>query len=237
MKLVHIYGPFYVHAYGFFILLGLISAYFLLYFHSKRIRFISYDQLNDIFCIGIIAAIAGGKISYLLQYKTYTNVWYDFFALWQGGFTILGSIIGVALAVPLYLRLHNLPIAPLAALASLVAPLIQSLGRIGCFFAGCCYGNALFFVPIQLISSCLLLILFAILYYMDRTQAADENIVFAYLIGASAERFLIDFFREDKVFLNNTFLHLFSVNQWLALAICLVTVCCMMARNKRYEFI
>ena len=63
------------------------------------------------------------------------------FKFWYGGLTYYG---GFLLVVPLglwFLRHYNLPQWKVSDLAAFCIPLGIGFGRLGCFFAGCCFGD------------------------------------------------------------------------------------------------
>lgn len=61
-------------------------------------------------------------------------------SLMTGGRVFLGGLLGGALAVVVAARVLRLPIAALADAAAPALPLGHAIGRLGCFFGGCCYG-------------------------------------------------------------------------------------------------
>ena len=85
----------------------------------------------------------------------------------------------------------------------------HSLGRVGCFFAGCCYGKETDsclgvkfpnlphpVYPTQLYEAAFLLILFAVCSYLLLRRKFRHNMT-VYLIGYGIFRFLIEFIRGD----------------------------------------
>lgn len=60
---------------------------------------------------------------------------------WQGGWVFLGGVLGAIPASALYLRLSKTSQAAGFALLATALPLGHALGRIGCWFRGCCHGK------------------------------------------------------------------------------------------------
>lgn len=58
-----------------------------------------------------------------------------------GGFVFYGGLLGAILGVWIYCRQYKVPFQPLLDIFAPVIPLAHGFGRIGCFFAGCCYGK------------------------------------------------------------------------------------------------
>ena len=242
-ELVHIWGPFSINTFGLFIALGLI-VFTILVLQDKRARcLVTTEQFLNIFSIGFIAAIAGGRILYVLTaWQTLATFW-DAFAIWTGGFSVLGALLGVLAVIPWFLRTKNIPILPFLDLVATYIPLAQSIARWGCFFAGCCYGmptsgpfgmvcpeplddrlHGLKLHPTQLYSSAVLLGIFLILYFIIKPRATKPGqLTCAYLFLMSIERFAVDFWRADREFISIS--STFSVAQIIAIAIAFGALC------------
>jgi len=123
---------------------------------------------------------------------------------WQGGF-IFGFASGLW-----YVRKKKLA---LLTILDLVAPYIalgQAIGRIGCFFNGCCYGRevswGIYFPthqaqlhPTQLYSATGLFVIFLLLKNVRRRLKTPGLLLVLYLMLASQLRFVIEFFRADNI--------------------------------------
>lgn len=238
-ELLHIYGPFAIRSYGLMIALGLLVFILLLKRHPKYKALHLGDKIIDISIIGILAGLVGGRLLYTVSEPDMIHSIADFFSFWQGGFSILGCILGVLFTVPWYLRYLKVPMVPLLDLIALHAPLLQSISRLGCFFAGCCYGEVtslpwgviytdpqstaplgICMHPTQLYSSLLLLLIFMVMYFLlQYLFTIPGQLIALYLILVSFERFIVDFWRADRTFspaIVNTGI---SLNQWIALGI------------------
>lgn len=238
--LLPLWGSLGIQSYGLIIALGVIIFYWMV---SKDPRYKKYhvqSHFNTILTLGIVAGILGGKLLYTLTEPDVTHYVSEFFNIWSGGFSILGSVLGIFITLVLYLRYVKLPIIPLCDLFALYAPLLQSISRIGCFFAGCCYGIpttvpwAVLYSdpqsvaplhvcihPTQLYSAFLLAAFFCVLYFWgQRYLRKPGQILAAYLIFIATERFVVDFWRADRVF--TKIFPIFSVNQIIAFALIVI---------------
>jgi prolipoprotein diacylglyceryltransferase len=69
----------------------------------------------------------------------------DFLKLWDGGLVLYGAVFGATLGFLAYhhffLRKQNVSVWKLLDVIAPCAALGIALGRIGCLFTGCCYGN------------------------------------------------------------------------------------------------
>ena len=209
--LLHIYGPFAIHSFGFMIILGLILTLYLLDRDKKLQKIVTHQQLATIINVSLISGVVGGRIWYLITNASDLNHWTDSFMVWNGGLSILGAVIGILTGISIYLRSQKLPILSLLDRFSLYAPLLQSISRFGCFFAGCCYGlptnlpwaveyiNSESLAPLhvlihptQIYSSLLLFLSFVVLYFFDqRKHNKTGQILALYIMLSTAERFIV----------------------------------------------
>jgi phosphatidylglycerol---prolipoprotein diacylglyceryl transferase len=238
-ELFHLYGPFSIYSYGLFIAIGLCTIIMLMQADRRFIQLHIAPHFNALITVGILSGIVGGRVWYTLTEPDAARTLTDFLAYWQGGFSILGCVIGICITLPIFLYRYRIPVLPFLDFVAIYAPLVQSISRIGCLCAGCCYGlpsNALWAIkysdpdssapigvylhPTQLYSSFLLLIIFCLMYWVLQYRGKlPGQLLGCYLMLSSMERFFVDFWRDDQTFFAHPLLRCFSVNQWLALAI------------------
>lgn len=218
-RLLHIYGPLWVQSYGVMIVLGFLLFLFCAYNDSRRARLIDSDTFFNVIFVGLVSAVVGGRLLFMIsEWSSFSNPWIDMFYLWQGGFVVLGAIIGVVIAVPIYLKIHSVKVFKFLDIAVLYGPLMQSVGRIGCLFAGCCYGahaeNFIFSIvfndpvgfapigvalhPTQIYMSLLSFSIFIILFSLKRFLQKPGQSFFLYLVLESIARIVVDFWRGDR---------------------------------------
>ena len=83
-------------------------------------------------------AIIGARLYYCIFNGV--NSFIEVFEIWRGGLAIYGGVIGGFLGVLLCSVVKKIPLSKCCDLAAPCLILGQSIGRIGCYFAGCCYG-------------------------------------------------------------------------------------------------
>ncbi len=219
-RILHIYGPLWIHSYGVMIAVGFLVFLWLTYNHPKRIQLVSGEQYLNVVFLGLLAGIIGGRLLFVFtEWEHFLHSPLEIFALWEPGFTVLGSIIGVLIAVPMYLVYHRIKPLQLMDLACQYAPLMQAIARSGCLLAGCCYGkiaadlpwsitfsNPDGFAPLHfplhptqiylgLASFCIFIVV-TIIAQTNKTRPGQ--ISFIYLILESISRFTLDFWRGDR---------------------------------------
>ncbi len=219
-KLLHIYGPLYINSYGVAIAIGLLLLVYLASKDTILKKLLSSDELYTLIMLGICSGVVGGRLLYLATNWHDLSYWYEIFAVWQGGLSITGVILGVLITTCCYLWTHVIPLLAVTDRFAVYAPLAQTFGRIGCFIAGCCYGTvcnkawavtythqnvfAPLYLPLhpaQLYSALILFGIFIFLYcYAQKRKLKTGQLTFLYLMFAGAERFVVDFWRGDRTF-------------------------------------
>ena len=129
--------------------------------------------------------------------------------LHHGGLIWYGGLFFALFFALVYLKINRLPVLKTLDLLAPYIALGQAIGRIGCFLNGCCYGKPVswgiyfpsqddYLYPTQLYSFVNLLIIYLILRWRQRRQTVNGAVIFLYLLLASAERFIVEFFRGDS---------------------------------------
>jgi len=257
--LFHIWGPFSIQSYGFFIVMGIVISTWLLLKNPRRHTIISTEQFNHTLIVSIVSGIIGGRILYLLEEPPLNFI--DSLKIWEGGLSSLGSILGILIVLPIYLKYIKVPIFKFFDLLAIYTPLMQSIARLGCFFAGCCHGmsttvpwaviykdtNSIAPLhkaihPTQLYSSIALLITFLLMFFIfSNILKKPGQLISTYLIIGSIERFSIDFLRGDRSFLaKQGILSLFSVHQWISILIIILGFLALLTIqkfSKKYKYL
>lgn len=210
-------GPFTVHTYGLMIAIGIIAAYVVAERRAKK-QGLDSEKIFDLVIWCLIFGFAGSKILYCLTILP--QILKDPMIIIRNfgdGWVVYGGIIGGILGAWLFCRKYKLETWKYFDLALPSVALAQAIGRIGCFFAGCCYGvetksnygitfhssdfapNNISLVPTQLISSGLDFLLFAFLIWFHKRQKADGQVTAFYLILYSGGRFILEYFRGDSI--------------------------------------
>jgi phosphatidylglycerol:prolipoprotein diacylglycerol transferase len=238
-------GPITIYTYGVLVFLGILVGYIFVLREAKRAG-IDGKIFSDIIFWSIVFGFLGARVFYILvEFKQFIRHPISI-GLGRGGFVFYGGIIFGILSFYLLTKKHNLDFLKLADITALSLPLAHAIGRLGCFFYGCCYGrstsswlgikfppNSLAgllgekVIPTQLISSFFLLVIFFILLTIRR-QAFRGRIVFSYFILYGIFRFIIEFFRGDP----RGFVGMLSFSQIMAL----IMACIGLFFYSRYKF-
>jgi phosphatidylglycerol:prolipoprotein diacylglycerol transferase len=104
---IHI-GPLSISPHGIGIAVGfLVGAWFMM--PTSRAKGIPDDEVYPLFTLAAIGAIIGSRVAYVVNHLgDYKNV-VDVFAVWKGGISLMGGIIGAILLAITRMRRRHLP--------------------------------------------------------------------------------------------------------------------------------
>jgi phosphatidylglycerol:prolipoprotein diacylglycerol transferase len=99
------------------------------------------EALMDLAFYVLVGGLVGSRVLFVLvNWKDYSRDWSQVFSL-GGGLVFYGGLIGAGLAAFYFARQNGMDFLRLADLAIPTVSLGQCLGRLGCFSAGCCWGD------------------------------------------------------------------------------------------------
>lgn len=230
---IHWYGLTYLAAFGLFWLLGL-----------RRLRHEPYASLGgpaawsrkdveDILFLGVMGVVLGGRIGYCLFYKPayYLAHPLELFAVWQGGMSFHGGMLGVVAAMGWFAHSRRKPFWQVVDFVAPCVPTGLAAGRVGNFINGELWGRvadpslpwAMLFRgagdlprhPSQVYQFLLEgLLLFVLLWLYARRPRRTGQVSAAFLFGYGVFRFIAEFFREPDAHLGLLALGM-SMGQWL----------------------
>ncbi len=197
---------------------------------KKKIPDIS-DKAYILFVFSIIFGWIGAYIfNWAVEGKTFSNSGFTFY----GG--LLSGFFFYAIAGYFYLGKEMIP----QALNSAVVPFIfaHAIGRIGCFFSGCCHGivlpNGHFLSPIfdihptQLYEASFLLMLAVFIFFIEKK--CPKRIIYIYFAAYGVFRFFVEYLRGDS----RMFFYGLSSAQWLSLMILLGITIMVLTEKKNF---
>jgi phosphatidylglycerol:prolipoprotein diacylglycerol transferase len=124
----------------------LLAAAFLaaLWFSIREARRagIPKDPIMDLWILSLVSGIVGAKLLlYLLDLEYYIENPRAILSGLRSAGVFYGGLVAALAACAIMVRRRGLPGWKIADIAAPAIALAQSIGRIGCFAAGCCYGN------------------------------------------------------------------------------------------------
>ncbi len=232
-------GPLAVHWYGLTYLVAFMLFLLTARLQTKREPFAgrgwSTRDVEDLLFFGVLGVVLGGRLGYVIFYKPsfYLAHPLDIFAVWQGGMSFHGGLLGVITALAVFARMRGRPFFDVSDLVAPCVPLGLASGRIGNFINGELWGRAadpslpwamvfpqahdggLARHPSQLYQFGLEgVTLFVLLWWFGRKPRPLGQVSAAFLIGYGAFRFIAEYFREPDSYLGLLQLGL-SMGQWL----------------------
>ncbi len=157
------------------------------------------------------------------------------------GLVFLGGVIGGTIAILIYIWIKKLPVWKIGDIAAPALAMGAAIGRVGCFFNGCCYGvlttlplGVNFFDlprhPTQIYSSIYNLFIFSVVWGIREKVEKDGFLLWLYILLYSFFRFLIEFIR-----VNPDFIWIFSRSQ-LATAVLFVIALFVLGRIYKFNY-
>ena len=130
-------GKIQVPMYGLMIVAAFTAAFAVVHGRARTIG-VHPDRLIGVYLAAAAGGLLGSRILYVVAVAGVTD-WKAWFA--GGGFAYYGGVIGGALGVFVLAHYQKLPGWKLADLLAPALVLGLGIGRVGCFFAGCCHGG------------------------------------------------------------------------------------------------
>jgi phosphatidylglycerol:prolipoprotein diacylglycerol transferase len=232
-------GPVQLRWYGLMYLLGLTAAYFLI---KARVRTrhlaLSAEQIYDMVVYAAVGVFLGGRLGYTLFYNLpyYLQHPLKIVAVWEGGMSFHGGLIGTIIALWIYSRRHGIPAYTVADLAATAAPIGLGLGRLGNFINGELFGRptdvpwCMVFPgagpecrhPSQLYEAVLEGgVLFLVVWLVGRKPTPPGTVFWSFITGYGLCRVVVEFFREPDFHLG-FILGPFSIGQLLSAPMILI---------------
>ena len=195
----------------FFTLLGFLTGALTLYLWSRAQK-LDTQGMKYVALAGIVGGVAGAKLTQWMigDGGGLTKAILD---PHNGGKSLIGGLACGWLAVEIAKRVLGIKRSTGDGWA-LALPAGEAIGRLGCYFNGCCYGtkcdaswaiyqHGAWRHPTQLYSSAAAALIFAIIWF-SRGQLKREGESFRlYLLLYGASRFAIEFARDRSFVWNN----------------------------------
>src|SRR5438067_1818079 len=214
-------GPIQFRWYGLMYLLGLAAAYFVIKFQAAAHKVsLTKEQIYDLIVYAAVGVFAGGRLGYTLFYNLsyYLEHPAKIVAVWEGGMSFHGGLLGTILAMWLFARRRGFSFYTIADLATPAVPIGLGLGRLGNFINGELYGRPtdvpwcmvfdatgggpLCRHPSQLYEVLLEgVLLFTVVWLMGRRRRPPGTLFWTFITGYAACRIFVEFFREPDAHL------------------------------------
>ena len=240
---VHWYGLTYLAAFALFVGLARLRLQHEPYAQQVALGRWSRQDIEDILFYGVMGVILGGRIGYCVFYKPgyYAEHPLEVLALWQGGMSFHGGMLGVFVATAVFAWQRQRAWLWVTDFIAPCVPTGLAAGRVGNFINGELWGRAadpalpwaMVFPrgagdlprhPSQVYQFLLEgLLLFVVLWLYARKDQPTGHVSGAFLLGYGLLRFTAEFFREPDAHLGLLSLGM-SMGQWLCVPMVVVGV-------------
>lgn len=201
----------------------LIGLWLICYARRKKYGYTAMQST----LIGIVTVVFGVLGTYLLGWVEAGRI---------GNISYYGSVFAVPLIMLPVSRFTNTPYGKIMDYVTPCGSAAIALGKIGCFFNGCCGGRMVSFAgrsfcfPSQLTEMFVAIVITALVLEMEKSKAWQNCRYAAFLLSYGAARFVLNLLREHDVL----WLGLPQGNWWsiLALVIGAIWLLCGIGRKK-----
>ena len=230
---IHWYGLTYLAAFGLFLFLGLRRLQHPPFAALAQAGVWQKRDVEDILFLGVMGVVLGGRIGYCLFYKPayYLSHPLEIFAVWQGGMSFHGGLLGVIAAMVWFARSRQRSFLQVMDFVAPCVPTGLAAGRVGNFINGELWGRVadpslpwgMVFRgagdmprhPSQVYQFLMEgLLLFVLLWLYARKEHKPGQVASAFVFGYGVFRFVAEYFREPDAHLGLLALGM-SMGQWL----------------------
>ncbi len=248
LPIINIFGRS-VGSYALFSFMGLIVCGFVVYLSCNKLKI----EIEDIAVMELIVAaglLVGGHLLYgivnipqiiatlnsahVMGFAATLRSLFNCF----GGLVFYGGFLGGLAALKIYIRFSKSEFrSHLLDIYAFSVPLFHFFGRIGCFFAGCCYGiessvgfitnnntlvpdiNGVRRFPVSLLEALLNLTIFIVLLVVFKKGLYKNKLIYLYFIMYSVVRLFTELLRGDSV--RGIYFGV-STSQWIAIFLLII---------------
>jgi phosphatidylglycerol:prolipoprotein diacylglycerol transferase len=213
-------GNFPINTYGLFLAVAFLAAIFITVRLAARDG-LPKEKIYDLCLWLLLSSLIGSKLLMLLtepEYRQHPLLLFSLDFLRSGG-VFYGGLLGAIIAGYVMMRRWKLPWWKTADACAPGIALGNVFGRLGCFFAGCCWGKpttlpwgvsfppegheitgvplGVHLHPTQLYESLSMVLVFLFLLWLHKRKKFSGQVILAYAMIYSTVRFLIEFVRDD----------------------------------------
>ena len=214
-------GPLTIHSYGLFLAIAFLLGMQVAVRYAKREQ-IQTSAVTDLVVYIFLSALLGAKLLLVIvDFDYYSQDWRRLASIYQVGGVYYGGFILAFLVSLWFIRRRKMNFWQTADVMVMGIAFGQIFGRLGCFFAGCCWGKPALNFPLavtftrpeaaeqvgtplniplhpsQLYESLPMILVFAVLAFAYNRRKFIGQQLCLYLLMYSVLRFTVEFFRGD----------------------------------------
>lgn len=204
-----------METYGYWLMSGIgVAVSFALCLILCKLKKANFKNILIFLPIATLFGFIGAKLFGILSYGLFLLVSRQGFGdvLKNSGWVFYGGMFGFLITTYLFKKeLKNKE----KDIIICAFTLFHSIARIGCYFAGCCYGEK---IAVQLLESGLVFLIFILLILLF--IKGKQNLIPIYLISYAFVRFITEFYRADII----RGVYILSFSQWVSIILVLVVI-------------
>lgn len=231
-----------IPTYGLMIATGVVLANLIAVWGIRKFG-VDANDFIILEAYAFLGGFIGAKVLYIIvsykemEWSRITE--FDYFnQIMMGGFVFYGGLAGALFLVLLAGKFHKIQSKVYIRKFIFLIPFIHCFGRIGCFFAGCCFGipydgfgrvifprgsfapTGIPLFPVQLVEAFALMLIAAIILWLQLKKNWYYTIE-TYFVIYGIVRFILEYYRYD--YARGEFL-MFSTSQWISIVLLVVAV-------------
>ncbi len=235
------FGKLTIYTYGLFIAIGFMTGMYVAKKEAERLEQDPQKIMDMCFYI-LLFGIIGARLFFILTTPgAYLADPLEIFRIQNGGLVFYGGFIGAVAAAFIFFKKKKMPFWKTTDILAPALAIGHFFGRIGCLFAGCCYGRpcdlpwAVVFKhtesvarigvplhPTQIYSALNNLAIFAFLWFFRTRKKFDGQLFCIYVFIYGITRSIMETFRGD--FRGDTFFGILSVSQTIGIIMSVIAV-------------
>ncbi len=236
-----------VPTYGVFATIGLIFSVVYTFLRTYSIN-LKYKHFLLYLLMCLICGAVFARVMFVIA--MIPQVGLDFRQLCEylinGGIVFYGGLFGVLLGIVITSKILKRESKKMLDFFAPAFPLFHFWGRLGCLFAGCCYGivwpwgviladdpNVVRF-PVQFFEALGNLAIFLIISRRIKKKGTDEFSLYYYLLMYSVLRFILEFFRGDVE--RGIWLNCVSTAQIISVVVFVIVTLKLVKQGKRKNY-
>jgi phosphatidylglycerol:prolipoprotein diacylglycerol transferase len=249
-------GPVTLYTYGVLLAAAYLAG-LQLAMRRARARGMDPNRAMDLGIAIIVSALVGAKLLLIVvDFDHFRENPAEIFSIVRSGGVFYGGLIAAVLVAFWYMRRHRMPLWTTCDIFAPGIALGHAVGRLGCFFAGCCYGHptdlpwGITFTdpaaaanvgtplgvplhPTQLYESAAELGILVFLLATERRGRPFAGRTFwAYMLLYAVSRFAIEFFRGDP---RGVVFDVLSTSQFISVLLVPLSVAMLLYLGRRAD--
>lgn len=132
--------------YGLMLVLAFLACALLAGWRFKKVG-INPDSVVPLIVVAIVSSIFGARLLHFLGSPADRELFLSnplvLLNVTKGGMAVLGGLIGGVIAGSAFMHWRGFDVWKAADVSAAIIPVGTAVGRMGCFFAGCCHGRVI----------------------------------------------------------------------------------------------